>query len=205
MYTEYWIIEEKYNGYFLIKVSPFINANIQSLQYARCNWEHTNQRAPPIVGNRCLGQKKKQKCHAEYVVRTKVFPLSCKNTGYPRVQNLSSHIMHFGHVILAHLIGNVSSENQPLHANYENFNLSHMMLIQRRAHGRWEGSNHPSYLSWVLHITPSTFHKSSLGSISCGSDWSFHNLHRRLVYTWYVPHLILPKIDKISWPHWFIC
>jgi hypothetical protein len=28
------------------------------------------------------------------------------------------------------------SGNQPLHANYENFNLSYTMLIQRRSHGR---------------------------------------------------------------------
>jgi hypothetical protein len=36
-------------------------------------------------------------------------------------------------------LGNVSSGNQPLCANYGNFNLSHTMLIQRRDHGRWEG------------------------------------------------------------------
>jgi hypothetical protein len=38
-------------------------------------------------------------------------------------------------------------------------------------------ANHPSHLSWVLHITPSTFYKSFLGSTSCGSDCSFHILH----------------------------
>jgi hypothetical protein len=38
-------------------------------------------------------------------------------------------------------------------------------------------ANHPSHLSWVLYITPPTFHNSSLGSTSCGSDWSFHSLH----------------------------
>jgi hypothetical protein len=37
------------------------------------------------------------------------------------------------------LLGNVSSENLPLRANYGNFNLSQTMLIQRRAHGSWEG------------------------------------------------------------------
>jgi hypothetical protein len=34
---------------------------------------------------------------------------------------------------------NVSCGNQPFYANYRNFNLSHTMLIQRRARGRWEG------------------------------------------------------------------
>jgi hypothetical protein len=29
--------------------------------------------------------------------------------------------------------GNISGGNQPLRENYENFNLSHMMLIQRIA------------------------------------------------------------------------
>jgi hypothetical protein len=29
--------------------------------------------------------------------------------------------------------GNISGANQPLRENYENFNLSHMMLIQRSA------------------------------------------------------------------------
>jgi hypothetical protein len=36
------------------------------------------------------------------------------------------------------LYGNISGGNQPLHANYENFNLSHTMLIQRGAQRRWE-------------------------------------------------------------------
>jgi hypothetical protein len=36
-------------------------------------------------------------------------------------------------------IGNISGGNQPLRANYENFNLTHMMLIQGRTYGRWEG------------------------------------------------------------------
>jgi hypothetical protein len=35
--------------------------------------------------------------------------------------------------------GNISGGNRPLHTNYENFNLSHTMLIQRRSHGRWKG------------------------------------------------------------------
>jgi hypothetical protein len=40
---------------------------------------------------------------------------------------------------LTFMLGNISGGNQPLHANYENFNLSHTMLIQRRSHGRWKG------------------------------------------------------------------
>jgi hypothetical protein len=63
--------------------------------------------------------------------------------------------------------GNISGGNQPLRANYGNFNLSHMMLIQRRSHGRWKGwfakpplqsrlpppmnfVNHPFHLPWTL-------------------------------------------------------
>jgi hypothetical protein len=46
-----------------------------------------------------------------------------------RNQNISSKVD----------IGNVSSGNQPIHANYGNFNLSHTILVQRMAHGRWEG------------------------------------------------------------------
>jgi hypothetical protein len=34
--------------------------------------------------------------------------------------------------------GNISGGNQPLHANYGNFNLSHTMLIQRGVQRRWE-------------------------------------------------------------------
>jgi hypothetical protein len=33
----------------------------------------------------------------------------------------------------------VSGGNQPLRANNENFNLIHMMLIQGKTYGRWEG------------------------------------------------------------------
>jgi hypothetical protein len=32
----------------------------------------------------------------------------------------------------------ISGGNQPLHVNYENFNLSHTMLIQQGAKRRWE-------------------------------------------------------------------
>ena len=34
-------------------------------------------------------------------------------------------------------VGNVSGANQPLHANYENFNLSHQINIQGEER-RWE-------------------------------------------------------------------
>jgi hypothetical protein len=33
--------------------------------------------------------------------------------------------------------GNISGGNEPLRANYGNFNLNHMMLIQGKAYGRW--------------------------------------------------------------------
>jgi hypothetical protein len=36
------------------------------------------------------------------------------------------------------IIGNISGANQPLYANYGNFNPSHTMLIQRGAQKRWE-------------------------------------------------------------------
>jgi hypothetical protein len=37
------------------------------------------------------------------------------------------------------LLGNISSGNQPLRANYGNFNLNHTILIQGRTHERREG------------------------------------------------------------------
>jgi hypothetical protein len=51
--------------------------------------------------------------------------------------------------------GNVSGGNQPLRANYENFNLSHTMLIRRDTQRRWE--------EWIAkapsQITPPTSHE----------------------------------------------
>jgi hypothetical protein len=35
--------------------------------------------------------------------------------------------------------GNISGGNQPLRANYGNFNLNHKMLNQGKTYGRWEG------------------------------------------------------------------
>jgi hypothetical protein len=37
------------------------------------------------------------------------------------------------------IFGNISGGNQPLRAKYGNFNLNHMMLIQGKTYGRWEG------------------------------------------------------------------
>jgi hypothetical protein len=37
------------------------------------------------------------------------------------------------------IVGNIYCGNQPLCANYGNFNLNHMILIQGRTHERWEG------------------------------------------------------------------
>jgi hypothetical protein len=37
------------------------------------------------------------------------------------------------------LQGNISSGNQPLRVNYENFNINHTILIQGKTHERWEG------------------------------------------------------------------
>jgi hypothetical protein len=58
------------------------------------------------------------------------------------------------HLICFHW-GNVPGGNQPLCANYGNFNLSHTMLIQRRAHRRWEGW----FAKVSLQITPPTSHE----------------------------------------------
>jgi Na+-transporting methylmalonyl-CoA/oxaloacetate decarboxylase gamma subunit len=41
-------------------------------------------------------------------------------------------------------------------------------------------ANHPSHLLWILQITPPTSHEFSLGSKSCGLDWSFHSLHEEV-------------------------
>jgi hypothetical protein len=38
-------------------------------------------------------------------------------------------------------------------------------------------ANHPSHLPWISQTTPPTSHEFSLGSRSCGLDWSFHSLH----------------------------
>jgi hypothetical protein len=45
--------------------------------------------------------------------------------------------------------------NQPLHANYGNFNLNHTMLIQRGAQRRWE----EWFAKSPLQITPPTSHE----------------------------------------------
>jgi hypothetical protein len=36
-------------------------------------------------------------------------------------------------------------------------------------------ANHPSHLPWILQITSPTSHEFSLGSRSCGLDWTFHS------------------------------
>jgi hypothetical protein len=40
---------------------------------------------------------------------------------------------------MRYIKGNISGRNQPLRANYGNFNLSHRMLIQGKTYRRWEG------------------------------------------------------------------
>jgi hypothetical protein len=37
------------------------------------------------------------------------------------------------------IYGNISGGNQPIRANYGNFNRSHMMLIQGKTYRRWKG------------------------------------------------------------------
>jgi hypothetical protein len=67
----------------------------------------------------------------------------------------------------------MSSGNQPLRANYGNFNLNHTILIQGRTHERWEGW----FAKVLLQITPPTSSKRFVGSTSCDSDWSLHSFH----------------------------
>jgi hypothetical protein len=52
---------------------------------------------------------------------------------------IHTYIYVYIYVCVCIYIGNISSGNWPLHANYGNFNLSHTILIQGRAHGRWKG------------------------------------------------------------------
>jgi hypothetical protein len=46
-------------------------------------------------------------------------------------------------------------------------------------------ANHPPHLLWICKSP--TSHEFSLGSKSCGLDWRFHSLQKRLVSTRYVP------------------
>jgi hypothetical protein len=59
------------------------------------------------------------------------------------------------------LIGNISSGNRHIHANYRNFNLSHTILIQGRAHGRWKGW-FAKFMGGVSHDLQRWFCKSLL-------------------------------------------
>jgi hypothetical protein len=53
------------------------------------------------------------------------------------------------------IYGNISGGNQPLHANYRNFNLNHTVLIKRGAQRRWE----EWFAKLPLQITPLTSHE----------------------------------------------
>jgi hypothetical protein len=71
-------------------------------------------------------------------------------------QELRHKSIKFNESVIRYLFyGNISGGNQPLHANYENFNLSHTMLIQQRSHGRWKGW----FAKSPLQITPPTSHE----------------------------------------------
>jgi hypothetical protein len=90
--------------------------------------------------------------------------------------------------------GNVSGGNQPLRANYRNFNRSHTMLIQRRAHRRWEGW----FAKVPLQIIPPTSHEFCTSPLLPFMNLSLDQHHvvpieisivctEGLVSTWYVP------------------
>jgi hypothetical protein len=111
---------------------------------------------------------------------------------------------YFAFFFVASQVGNISSGNPPLRANYGNFNLSHTILIQGRAHERWKG--------W--------FAKFMVGGRRDLQRWFCKSLlppplsvplnpHRvtqievsivcmkRLVSTWYVASQVMPIIRKI--------
>jgi hypothetical protein len=78
---------------------------------------------------------------------------------------------------------NISSGNQPLCANYGNFNINHTILIQGRTHERWEGW-FAKFMGGGRDDLQRYFCKSLLPpplsaplDQSCGSDWSFHSFH----------------------------
>jgi hypothetical protein len=99
----------------------------------------------------------------------------------------------------AYQIGNVSGGNEPLHANYGNFNMSHTMLIQMRVHGRWEGW----FAKVHLQNIPFTSHELCTSPLPPPISLPLHQ-HRvtqievsivcteGLVSTWYVPYQIRP-------------
>jgi hypothetical protein len=101
----------------------------------------------------------------------------------------------------AHCIGNISSGNQHLHANYGNFNLSHSILIQGRAHRRWKGW-FAKFMGGVRRDLQRWFCKSLLPPpLSALLDQ--HRVTQievsivcmeRLVSTWYVAHCIGGKV-----------
>jgi hypothetical protein len=60
--------------------------------------------------------------------------------------------------------GNISGGNQPLRANYENFNLNHTILIQGRTHERW-GRGGDLQNSWEM------------GGMICKGAFANHSSH----------------------------
>jgi hypothetical protein len=111
------------------------------------------------------------------------------------------------------LKGNVSSENRPLRANYGNFNLSQTMLIQRRAHGRWEGW----FAKVHLQIIPSTSHEFCTWPLPPSISLPLDQHHvvqievsivctEGLVSIWYVPKFYLSFYTSfcLSFPIHFI-
>jgi hypothetical protein len=75
-----------------------------------------------------LSQESLSTCCHYYWVNSLQYPFISFLPDSPAHQNNYVHIYK----------GNVSGGNQHLHVNYENFNLSHTMLIQRGAQRRWE-------------------------------------------------------------------
>jgi hypothetical protein len=87
------------------------------------------------------------------------------------------------HLICCLLNENISSGNQPPCKLWKLQSKPHDLDPRENSwevggvvceiHGRWEGW----FAKVLLQITPPTSSKLSVGSISCGSDWSLHNFH----------------------------
>ena len=103
--------------------------------------------------------------------------------------------------------GNISCANQPLCANYRNFNLGHQINIQGEDAERWEGDlqkcDYP--IQGRIQIVKITQSSVPLGCWSNDSDWSFHSLHRKVsLHLIRSHHLFLtilgPKDGQLTWP-----
>jgi hypothetical protein len=113
---------------------------------------------------------------------------------------------HFIHTCI-HIIGNISSGDPPLHANYGNFNLGHTILIQGRAYGRWKGwfakfmrGGRCDLLRWFCKSLLPPPLSAPLDQHRVTQIEVFIVCMERLVSTWYVAHIItLSYIHTLSY------